>query len=148
MRTKNTVDEFLKTVDNNRRFARMLYWHIKGPKEKPHKVFTLDDLMETGKARLKDIATKTGQSVQNLCIVYNSLEKQGLVTREVDPADKRNTYYSITPKGANIVVKNKGKARKVIEGAFEALSDEELIELKESLEKSNKIMEKVMEQVS
>lgn len=147
MRIKKTVDEFLRTVDNNRRFGKMLYRHIKGPKEKPHKVFMLDDLLETGRAKLKDIAAKTGQSSQNLCILYNTMEKEGLVEREVDSADKRNTYYSITAKGANLVEENKNKARKVIEGAFAKLSDKELGELKESLKTSNQIIEKVLEQI-
>lgn len=147
MKTENVVCEFIRSVDNSRRFGSMLYRSIKGPKEKPHKIFMLDDLRETGKARLKDIAARTGQSPQNLCILYNGLEKEGLVAREVDPSDRRSTYYSITAKGKRLIEKNKGKAREVIAEVFSKLPDEDLDVLKESLQKSNEIIDKVLEQL-
>ena len=111
---------------------------------KPQKIFLLDDLKEAGKAKLKDIAAKTGYSPQNLCILYNGLEKDGLIAREVDSTDRRNTYYFLTDKGLQTLEKNKSKARDAIKELFGRLSDNDLTELKKSLEKVNNIIEKVM----
>ena len=144
MSAEEVVREFFRSVGNDRRLTRQLYNYIKPPKQKPQKIFLLDDLKEAGKAKLKDIAAKTGYSPQNLCILYNGLEKDGLIAREVDSTDRRNTYYFLTDKGLQTLEKNKSKARDAIMELFGRLSDNDLTELKKSLEKVNNIIEKVM----
>lgn len=144
MSAEEVVREFFRSVGNDRRLTRQLYNYIKPPKQKPQKIFLLDDLKEAGKAKLKDIAAKTGYSPQNLCILYNGLEKDGLIAREVDSTDRRNTYYFLTDKGLQTLEKNKSKARDAIKELFGQLSDNDLTELKKSLEKVNNIIEKVM----
>lgn len=139
MSAEEVVREFFRSVGNDRRLTRQLYNYIK-----PQKIFLLDDLKEAGKAKLKDIAAKTGYSPQNLCILYNGLEKDGLIAREVDSTDRRNTYYFLTDKGLQTLEKNKSKARDAIKELFGRLSDNDLTELKKSLEKVNNIIEKVM----
>ena len=136
MSAEEVVREFFRSVGNDRRLTRQLYNYIKPPKQKPQKIFLLDDLKEAGKAKLKDIAAKTGYSPQNLCILYNGLEK--------DSTDRRNTYYFLTDKGLQTLEKNKSKARDAIKELFGRLSDNDLTELKKSLEKVNNIIEKVM----
>lgn len=144
MSAEEVVREFFRSVGNDRRLTRQLYNYIKPPKQKPQKIFLLDDLKEAGKAKLKDIAARTGYSPQNLCILYNGLEKDGLIAREVDSTDRRNTYYFLTDKGLQTLEKNKSKARDAIKELFGRLSDNDLTELKKSLEKVNNIIEKVM----
>lgn len=144
MSAEEVVREFFRSVGNDRWLTRQLYNYIKPPKQKPQKIFLLDDLKEAGKAKLKDIAAKTGYSPQNLCILYNGLEKDGLIAREVDSTDRRNTYYFLTDKGLQTLEKNKSKARDAIKELFGRLSDNDLTELKKSLEKVNNIIEKVM----
>ena len=140
MSAEEVVREFFRSVGNDRRLTRQLYNYIKPPKQKTQKIFLLDDL----KAKLKDIAAKTGYSPQNLCILYNGLEKDGLIAREVDSTDRRNTYYFLTDKGLQTLEKNKSKARDAIKELFGRLSDNGLTQLKKSLEKVNNIIEKVM----
>lgn len=144
MSAEEVVREFFRSAGNDRRLTRQLYNYIKPPKQKPQKIFLLDDLKEAGKTKLKDIAAKTGYSPQNLCILYNGLEKDGLIAREVDSTDRRNTYYFLTDKGLQTLEKNKSKARDAIKELFGRLSDNDLTELKKSLEKVNNIIEKVM----
>lgn len=141
----DVVAAFFKKITNDRRFGRALFSAIKDPKEKPQKIFLLDDLEEIGKAKLKDIAQRTGHSPQNLCMLYNSFEKEGLISREIDPTNRRNTYYFLTPKGRKTVNDNKKAARQVIKELFSRLSDNELDELQISLEKTNALIEKVLE---
>ena len=144
MNVNEVVFEFLKMVGNHRRFGKMLYNHIEEPKEKPQKIFMLDDLREVGKARLKDFALQTGHSTQNLCSLYSGLEKEGLIGREVDLNDRRNTYYFITKRGEKILNENQRKARNVIKDIFLKLSSDDLDELKKCLETTNSIIEKVL----
>ncbi len=139
------IAEFLRKITNDRHFGRTLFSSMKEPHEKPQKIFLLDDLDEIGKAKLKDIAQKTGHSPQNLCMLYNGFEKEGLIQREIDPKNRRNTYYSLTPKGKKTVIENKKAARDVIKNLFTRLSDQELTELKSSLEKTNNLIEKILE---
>lgn len=148
MNTDNTASEFLRMVDNSRRLGKLLFAMMEGPKERPHKIALLDDLGEIGKAKLKEISAKTGQSAQNLCILYNGFEKEGLVAREVDPSDRRNTYYSLTKKGEKVLHKSKGKAKRATEIIFSKLSSEDLANLKSSLNKVNNIVEKAIEGAS
>lgn len=144
MDVNTVVFEFLKMVGNHRRFGKMLYNFIEEPKEKPQKIFMLDDLREVGKARLKDIALQTGYSTQNLCTLYNGLVEEGLVGREIDKNDRRNTYYFLTKKGEKTLDENQSKARGVILDTFSKLSEEDLNELKLCLENTNRIIEKVL----
>ncbi len=140
----SVVNEFLKKISNDRRFGRILFATIISPPERPQKIFLLDDLEEIGKAKLKDIAQRTGHSPQNLCMLYNNFEKEGLVHREVDRSNRRNTYYFLTDKGKKMVEEHKKSARKAMKDFFSLLSDDELEEFKNSLEKTNKLMEKVL----
>ncbi len=144
MNTQDVVMEFFRHVGIGRRISKMLFGLIEEPKEKPQKIFLLDDLKEIGKSKLKDIALKTGHSPQNLCFLYNHLEKEGLIKREIDPADRRNTLYSITEKGDTILEENKRKAREVVKHLFSQLSDQDLKTIKESFEKINLILEKIV----
>lgn len=144
MNTQDVVMEFFRHVGIGRRISKMLFGLIEEPKEKPQKIFLLDDLKEIGKSKLKDIALKTGHSPQNLCFLYNHLEKEGLIKREIDPTDRRNTLYSITDKGDTILEENKRKAREVVQHLFSQLSDQDLKTMKESFEKINLILEKIV----
>jgi DNA-binding MarR family transcriptional regulator len=144
MKVEEAVFQFVEMIDNTRRFRTLLRGLMKDMEEKPHRIGMLGDLKETGKARLKDIAAKTGNSTQNLCMLYSGMEKEGLIARETDTFDRRNTYYCITKKGEKVLNDSKSKARGVIKDVFSGLSDKEVRELKDNLEKVNNILEKVL----
>ena len=55
-----------------------------------------------GRALLKDIAYREFTTTPNLCATFKILESRGLVLREVDKNDRRNTWYSVTPAGAAV----------------------------------------------
>ena len=69
-----------------------------------------------GRALLKDIAYREFTTTPNLCATFKNLEAKGLVLREVDAQDRRNTWYSVTAKGADV-------AKSMIEG-FETIIGE------------------------
>ena len=59
-------------------------------------------LYSGGRARLKDIARREHVSAPNLCAAFRKLEHDGLVLRSVDENDRRNTWYSVSPAGADL----------------------------------------------
>jgi len=147
METKQVTFEFFRMIENNRRFGKLFIPFVRKSKGKHHKIFLLDDLAESGRTKLKDIAARTGHSPQNLCMLYNALEKEGLVAREVDPANRRNTYYSVTPAGRSVLEESKQEARETVQALFARISEKNLNLLKASLEQTNMIFEKVLQEI-
>ena len=52
-----------------------------------------------GRALLKDIARREQVPTPNLCMLFRKLEKDGLVIRDIDEKDRRNTWYDLSPHG-------------------------------------------------
>ena len=55
-----------------------------------------------GRQKLKDIAAREFVPAPNLCAAFRKLERDGLVARNIDEKDRRNTWYSVTPTGAEV----------------------------------------------
>ena len=55
-----------------------------------------------GRAKLKDIARREHVSAPNLCAAFRKLEHDGLVVRTTDDEDRRNTWYCVSPRGAEL----------------------------------------------
>ena len=56
-----------------------------------------------GRVLLKDLAKYSDVLPSNLCVRLKKFEQDGLVLRQVDDLDRRNTWYSLTPKGKKAV---------------------------------------------
>lgn len=105
------------------------------------KMMALVDLKFLGKSKLKDIAEEVSESRQTLCMMYNSLEKDGYVKREIDDKDRRNTFYSITKKGDDLLEERKKIIMKILTDLLKELSEEDLQKFGEALKTINKITE-------
>ncbi|MCR1935416.1 MarR family winged helix-turn-helix transcriptional regulator [Clostridium tepidum] len=66
---------------------------------------TLFILNKNKKITLKKLSTYICVSTSSLCIMLTRMMKEGLVYREVDEKDRRNTFYSLTDKGINLIDK-------------------------------------------
>ncbi|EPY6468375.1 MarR family winged helix-turn-helix transcriptional regulator [Clostridium sporogenes] len=66
---------------------------------------TLFILNKNKKITLKKLSTYICVSTSSLCIMLTRMIKEGLVYREVDQRDRRNTFYSLTDKGINLIDK-------------------------------------------
>ena len=55
-----------------------------------------------GRVRLKDLAAREFVPAPNLCTAFRKMERDGLVIRAVDEDDRRNTWYSVSERGATI----------------------------------------------
>ena len=105
------------------------------------KLTSLVNLKLSGRSKLKDIAEETGSSPQTLCIMYNNLEKEGLVKREIDSSDRRNTYYSLTKKGEDMLDGVMENVKKEIINVMKGMSDKDVEEFGKALKTINKIVE-------
>ena len=68
----------------------------------PQRARVLEALSTKEKIRLKDIASKIGMSSSSLCVIFSHMEKDGLVVREIDQNDRRNTFYSLSQQGQEL----------------------------------------------
>lgn len=102
---------------------------------------TLFILNKNSKISLKKLSTYINVSTSSLCIMLTRMMEEGLVYREVDEKDRRNTFYGLTTQGINLIHKEiKGKVDTVEEKIINLSSSE-----KERLYKSIKIIEEIMD---
>jgi DNA-binding MarR family transcriptional regulator len=60
----------------------------------------LEVIQQTAHARWSDIATALGYSPRTITEALDALERDGLITRTPDPADRRAKILTLTKKGA------------------------------------------------
>ena len=96
-----------------------------------------------GRALLKDIAKQNDMSSSNLCIVLKHLEKDGLVAREQDKDDRRNTWYSVSSAGADIAEQGLVELRHRITELFSGLSKDDESRLTSALGVMNELFNKI-----
>lgn len=82
-----------------------------------------------GRARLKDFAAREFIPAPNLCTVFRKLEHDGLVARDVDDNDRRNTWYSVTKMGAEMATKFMDVFHNAVANIFKDIdkTDEEIL---------------------
>ncbi len=93
-----------------------------------------------GRALLKDIAYREFTTTPNLCATFKNLEAKGLVLREVDEHDRRNTWYSVTPAGAEVAKKMIADFKGIIGEVFANLSREDEEKLTDAMSTINKVL--------
>jgi MarR family 2-MHQ and catechol resistance regulon transcriptional repressor len=100
----------------------------------------LTHLYFLGRIRLKDFANHHAIPVPNVCAAFRSLEKDGLVKRERDESDRRNTWYSATPAGAELAKRMLAEFRDHVRELFAGLSRADEARLKDALKTINEIV--------
>lgn len=141
MNRKEVADEFEKQLINGHRLRDKIDRAIDFKSFPRQQMMALLDLQFMGKSRLKDIAELSGSSSQYLCIMYNNLEKEGLIKREVDTGDRRNTYYSITELGIQKLDSRMREIKDSLMNVLQGMSDENITEFGKALKTINDIME-------
>ncbi|MFA7188279.1 MAG: MarR family transcriptional regulator [Alphaproteobacteria bacterium] len=99
-----------------------------------------------GRAKLKDIAAREYTPASNLCSVFRILEQEGLVKREIDKDDRRNTWYSVTSSGTKLARKTIDAFRGRVAELFSEISDEDEKKLTEALKSMNVILNKIKQE--
>lgn len=96
-----------------------------------------------GRARLKDIARREHVSAPNLCAAFRKLEAEGLVIRTIDEEDRRNTWYCVSERGAELAEVAMNLFRVGIERIFANVSREDEARLTGALRIMRDILKKV-----
>jgi DNA-binding MarR family transcriptional regulator len=69
--------------------------------------------------------------------IVGYLVRQAWLSTESDPLDARKKSLKITPEGLGVVIRAYGKLTPVIDQVFASLSDQQVDELKQGLERLN-----------
>lgn len=112
-------EELFKVLCNNSK-EKDFNFKVKG------KHFILGYLNENGKTKSLDLAKALDVSTARIAVIINDLEKEGLVVREKDEADKRITYISLTLQGTCVVTNDKKHILKVLDNVIKKTSKEDL----------------------
>lgn len=96
-----------------------------------------------GRAKLKDIARREHVSAPNLCAAFRKLEQDGLVIRAIDDADRRNTWYCVSPSGTELAIRAMDLFRAGVEKVFADLSKEDEKRLTDALRTMRDVIRKV-----
>jgi DNA-binding MarR family transcriptional regulator len=95
----------------------------------------LEILYHKGDLRIGDIIEGTLSTGGNMTVVVDNLRKEGLVSRKVDPSDKRASLIGITEKGKECVEQLFPKHVENISQIFDVLSKDEKEKLIQLLKK-------------
>ncbi|BCZ46228.1 MarR family transcriptional regulator [Clostridium gelidum] len=95
----------------------------------------LEVLYSKGDLKICEIIEKILTTSGNVTVVIKNLEKDGLVSKNSDPEDKRSILISITDKGKKIMDEIFPKHVDNINSIFDILTIEEKLELKKILKK-------------
>ena len=137
--------EFVRLIEDNMMMMDRLMDHTKSKMMRNaeytrSQMSVLVRLYIGGRALLKDIAYREFTTTPNLCATFKILESRGLVLREVDNKDRRNTWYSVTPKGANVAKAMIVEFENIIGEVFGKLSREDEDTLVNALSTINKVL--------
>ena len=137
--------EFVRLIEENMTIMDRLMDHMKSKMIK-HMEYTrsqmsvLVRLYLGGRALLKDIAYREFTTTPNLCATFKILESRGLVLREVDEHDRRNTWYSVTTAGAEVARTMITAFENTIGEIFAKLSREDEAKLTDAMTTINKVL--------
>ena len=137
--------EFVRLIEENMTIMDRLMDHMKSKMIK-HMEYTrsqmsvLVRLYLGGRALLKDIAYREFTTTPNLCATFKILESRGLVLREVDERDRRNTWYSVTTAGVEVARTMITTFENTIGEVFAKLSREDEAKLTDAMTTINKVL--------
>lgn len=88
-------------------------------------VATLSALTRTGPRRITDLAAIAGVTQPSLTVLVSALERDGLVERRSDPADKRVVLVAITAAGSEYVHARRRNSVQAFAGLIDQLPPDE-----------------------
>lgn len=100
--------------------------HVPGIRITPSEWALLNAVYQAEALSVKAISEKMGVTVSAVSQLLKSLEKENIVERKTDPADKRSALIELTDKSKNMMKAMEDSVSQGMAGMFKALSDEEL----------------------
>jgi DNA-binding MarR family transcriptional regulator len=103
----------------------------------------LEVIQQTARARWSDIATALGYSPRTITEALDALERDGLITRTPDPADRRAKILTITKKGARDLAAAQDVRDQVRKVFFGVLTDGEKDRLLKMLQRMREAIQAI-----
>lgn len=72
-----------------------------------------------------EISNKMGISSARVAAALNSLERKGMVTRQIDTSDRRRILVDLTPKGKALAEKHHQEAMEIMAGVLGMLGEQD-----------------------
>jgi DNA-binding MarR family transcriptional regulator len=92
----------------------------------------LATIARRGPLALGELAALEGVKPPSITTSVTGLEAQGLVTREADPADRRVTRVTVTPRGRLRLLRSRTRKTAYLAARLEALDERQLRVLEEA----------------
>ena len=96
-----------------------------------------------GRVRLKDLAAREFLPAPNFCAAFRKMERDGLVQRDVDEQDRRNTWYSVTDQGAKLASRYIDMFHNAISVIFKDIEKNDEEELIQAFKTVNNVLMKI-----
>jgi DNA-binding MarR family transcriptional regulator len=106
----------------------------------------LEVIQQTTRARWSDIATALGYSPRTITEALDALERDGLITRMPDPADRRAKILTITKKGARDLAAAQDVRDQIRKVFFGVLTDGEKVSLLKMLRRMREAIQAIDDQ--
>jgi DNA-binding MarR family transcriptional regulator len=120
------ADEFFSLYHLLRRYVDRHVEEAMGPATVPMACSKLLGVLdEHGPRRFTELAALTGTGARSLTQTVDTLERDGLATRQPDPRDRRATLVTITELGTRTFAGSVAPKQEAFEHLFGALSAEE-----------------------
>lgn len=121
------LQEILQQIDRYSRWS-LRRFGVTGPQ-----VWALRVIRRLGKVTTGDLAERMYLHISTVSSLIDRLERQKLVRRSSDPADRRKVWLRLTPKGRLTVGSTPPSPRSRLPEGLENLSTGGLLELRRSL---------------
>lgn len=109
----------------------------------PNQCITLVVLSDYGTQTISELSEKLLISKQQMTPIIDKLCKTGLVKREQDPKDRRNSNITILPAGYAVIEKHHQTMLNILDKKLECLEEIDMIEFQKALNVCFKIFHKI-----
>ncbi|MFT8593392.1 MAG: MarR family transcriptional regulator [Bifidobacterium sp.] len=117
------ADEAFEQIRRNFRSAHSGMMK-KANRESQGEPLILSILMRKGEQTPSRLAEFSGSSSARISAVLGTLEKKGMITRRIDPDDRRNILVSITSQGKERIENNHREMRETLTWIFEQMGEQ------------------------
>ena len=131
---KDIVDVFELINHLNKKYEKLQRDNIQELELTPTQHFILSQLWESDGQQFKKLAEKCGCSRSTIPGVVDTMEKKDLVTRKLNPDDRRSLFVNLTEKG-KALKKITPPLESIVNGCCPEINQEEMKKLGELLQK-------------
>lgn len=93
----------------------------------PHQFIVLKIIANTNNCIMSDLSKSLGVTMGNMTSMVDRLIREGYVTRDHDPADRRVVKVKLTDKGREIAVKASKRKQAMLLNIFKKLSKKDIL---------------------